>query len=115
LQAQLNWHKARIKFLALFNLALVKVSTVNFVKLASALSGKAKKESNYRRIQRFFANYEIYYRHIAGIILKLLPQKIGFIISIDRTNWKFDKLNINIFNGRHCIYQTRAHHPINQK
>jgi len=54
LQEQLQWHKARVKFVALFIIALVKVCTVNFVKIANALSGKATNKSNYRRIQRFF-------------------------------------------------------------
>jgi hypothetical protein len=51
---QLQWHKARVKFVALFIIALVKVCTVNFVKVANGLSGKAKNKSSYRRNQRFF-------------------------------------------------------------
>ena len=54
LQGQLGWHKARVKFVSLFIIALMKVCTVNFVKIANGLSGKAKSKSNYRRIQRFF-------------------------------------------------------------
>ncbi len=54
LQAQLGWHKARVKFVALFIIVLIKVCTVNFVKIANGLSGKPKRKSNYRRIQRFF-------------------------------------------------------------
>ena len=54
LQEQLPWHKARIKFITLFIIALIKVCTVNFVKIANALRGSAQSASNYRRIQRFF-------------------------------------------------------------
>jgi len=96
LEQSLNWNRARITFIVMFIFALFKVSTVNLVKVACALSGKAKKESNYRRIQRFFKNYFINYKHLAQLILLLLPQKSDFIITIDRTNWMFGKININI-------------------
>ena len=59
LQEQLQWHKARVKFVALFIIALIKVCTVNFVKVANGLSGKAKRQSNYRRIQRFFRDMKL--------------------------------------------------------
>ena len=34
---------------------------------------------------------------IAKLIFSLLPSKEKLILSIDRTNWKFGKLDINIF------------------
>ncbi len=33
---------------------------------------------------------------MARIVLTLLPPKDDFVITIDRTNWKFGKFNINI-------------------
>lgn len=104
LKQELNWNKAHVTFFALFILALFKVSTVNLVKIACAFNGKVKKESNYRRIQRFFKNYIINYKYIAQLILRLLPQKSDFIILIDRTNWKFGKININILMAA-IVYQ----------
>ena len=47
LQPHLGWHGARISFLALFLLALLKVKTVNLSELAVGFGGKALKESNY--------------------------------------------------------------------
>jgi hypothetical protein len=41
LQAQLNWHGARISFLALFLLALLKVKTVNLNELCLGFGGRA--------------------------------------------------------------------------
>ena len=96
LKQELNWNLARITFIVLFVLALFKVSTVNLVKIACAISGKADKKSKYRRIQRFFEGFFINYKQIAQLILRLLPQKTDFIITIDRTNWQFGKININI-------------------
>lgn len=93
------WHKARVKFLSAFILSLIKLTTVNFTKLANALNGKAKKKSNYRRIQRFFAAFDLPYDLVAKLILHLLPIKSDFTISIDRTTWDFGKLTINILTA----------------
>ena len=90
------WHKARVKFISAFILSLIKLTTVNFTKLANALNGKAKKKSNYRRIQRFFAEFDFSYDLVADLILHLLPVKSDFIVSMDRTTWSFGKLTINI-------------------
>ena len=42
LQPHLNWHGARLSFLTLFLLALVKVKTVNLSELALGFEGKAQ-------------------------------------------------------------------------
>jgi len=57
LQAHLNWHGARISFLALFLLALLKVKTVNLSELCLGFGGKALPESSYKRLQRFFQEF----------------------------------------------------------
>lgn len=92
-----NMNLARIKFLSLMILALCKVQTVNYEKLATAFDGKAGRNSSLRRIQRFIAKYPLDTALIARLIFKLLPDKPPYRILIDRTNWKFGKSNINIF------------------
>jgi hypothetical protein len=104
LQWHLPWHKARVKFISAFILSVIKLTTVNFTKLANALNGKAKKKSNYRRIQRFFAEFSLSYDVVVDLILHLLPIKSDFTISIDRTNWDFGKLSINILTAG-IVYQ----------
>ena len=99
LQGHFGWHKARITFTAAFILSLVKLSTVNFTKLANALNGQVKPQSNYRRIQRFFAEFDIPYEAVTRLVLHLLPIKTDFTVSIDRTNWKLGKFNINILTA----------------
>lgn len=99
LQGHFGWHKARITFTAAFILSLVKLNRVNFAKLANALNGQVKPQSNYRRIQRFFAEFDIPYEAVTRLILHLLPIKTDFIVSIDRTNWKLGKFNINILTA----------------
>ncbi len=56
LQEVLKWNKARINFMSMFILSLIKVCTVNLVKISAGLSGEVKLDSNYRRAQRFFQN-----------------------------------------------------------
>lgn len=88
---------ARIKFISHFIIALCKVQTVTFEKLANAFESSADSKSSLRRIQRFIASYTLDSNIIARLIFSLLPNKQSLILSIDRTNWKFGQTNINIF------------------
>ena len=87
---------ARIKFIGLFIIALSKVQTVNFEKLAVAFENDAKTFSSLRRIQRFIADYILDTNIIARLIFALLPHQPPFRLALDRTNWKFGSKNINI-------------------
>jgi len=88
---------ARIKLLAYFIISLCKVQTVNFKKLAIAFDTLAQASSSLRRIQRFIANYSLNSDLIAQFIFHLLPEKENLRLTIDRTNWKYGSVNINIF------------------
>lgn len=88
---------ARIKLISHFIIALCKVQTVTFEKLANAFETSVDNKSSLRRIQRFIADYTLDSDLIARLIFGLLPNKEGLILSIDRTNWKFGQTNINIF------------------
>jgi hypothetical protein len=96
LQWHLPWHKARVKFVASFILALLQVTTVNLIRIANGLNGQADKKSNYRRIQRFFALFEIDSDQIAQVIVALLPVQRNWLVTLDRTHGQFGKLQINI-------------------
>ena len=104
MQGYFPWHKARVGFIAAFIVSLIKLTSVNFTKLANALNGNVKQKSNYRRIQRFFAHFDLSYDCLTELILHLLPVKSDFTVSIDRTNWKLGKFNINILTAG-IIYQ----------
>jgi hypothetical protein len=73
MQGHLPWHKARVKFIAAFVLALIQVTTVNLVRIANGLNGNADRKSNYRRIQRFFALFDLDYDLLAKRVVTLLP------------------------------------------
>lgn len=87
---------ARIKLMALLLHALCVVQTVSLHKLADAMPTAVDKDSNLRRLQRFFAKYVLDLDIIARMIFSLLPVKTGLVLSMDRTNWKFGEFNINI-------------------
>ena len=103
-----HFHKQRLRFVAGFLKALIQLSTVNLAKLALAFS--AKPESNYRRIQRFFAEAKLPQQAVAALVLHLLPRPKAqqrFVISVDRTEWHFGKTPINIFMAS-IVYQGTA-------
>ena len=88
---------ARVKLIAYFIIALCKVQTVNFEKLSNAFDTSTKSDSSLRRIQRFIANFHLSSDLVARLVYNLLPHQGSYILSIDRTNWKFGQTNINIF------------------
>jgi hypothetical protein len=92
LRPHLSWHGARVTFLALFLVALVRVRTVNFVELAQDFMGTAKTESSEKRLHHFFREFDLDYREIARLVE--IPQP--WILSVDRTNWQFGDCVFNI-------------------
>ena len=92
----LPWNKARIKFVVRFLLALYAVQTVNLSILATAFSGHAKEESNYKRLQRFLHNFKLPYAELAHFVVKLLGVEGPYTLALDRTNWKVGTVDVNI-------------------
>jgi hypothetical protein len=97
LKKHIIMNAARINFTACFIIALLKTGTVNLSKIALAFPGRTNKNSKYKRIQRFFAEFPLNLDIVAKLIAEIIPQKIApFVFSMDRTNWKLGKININI-------------------
>jgi len=96
LKPHLGWHGARLSFLALFLLALLKVKTVNLKELALGFEGRALVDSHYKRLQRFFSGFELDYHHIARIVVSWLDIPQPWVLSIDRTTWEFGSHGYNI-------------------
>lgn len=78
-------------------IALCKVQTVSFHKLALAFDTESKADSSLRRLQRFIGDFHLCSDLIARLIFGLLPEKENLKLVIDRTNWQFGKQDINIF------------------
>lgn len=87
---------ARIRLICFFIESLCKVRSVNFSKLSSGFDNNVESSSNYRRIQRFFQKYKLCSKLLTTLIFILLPEKNSLVLIMDRTNWKFGKININI-------------------
>lgn len=85
----------RIDFIAIFIIVIVQICSVNLTKIASAFPGDAKPASHYKRLQRFFRLFKFNQKVIANLIINFLPLE-KLILSMDRTNWKLGKKNINI-------------------
>ena len=96
LKPLLGWHGARLNFLALFLIALLRVKTVNLAELATGFRSHAKTESNYKRLQRFFRNFDLDYIVIAKIIVTLMDIPQPWVLSTDRTEWSFGQTRFNI-------------------
>ena len=94
----LAWNAARLEFLSQFILALISVRSVNLMEIATAFCSRAKQDSVYRRIQRFFGDFSVCQKTIAQLVVSILSQvcEAPFTLSMDRTNWKLGKTDINI-------------------
>ncbi len=91
-----KWHKGRIEVLEKFISALIRSRSVNLQKIAESMEGSAKIESNYRRIQRLFKEQVIDYRVTAQLLSTILPNDKKWVLTMDRTNWKLGKSNVNL-------------------
>lgn len=95
-----NWNKSRLTVLTNLLLGLFIVKTVNLSELATVLHSKAKVDSNFKRLQRFFNwltslnSYQEIVTDLVIVVLDLKNKKSD--LALDRTDWKFGKKHINI-------------------
>lgn len=87
----------RLMMISKLIIALIKMNTVNYSQLALVLNPLVKIGSNFRRIQRFIKEYNFCAEAFIQLVWSLFVVKQDWVIlSIDRTNWKFGRANINI-------------------
>jgi len=97
LDSALDLNLARLKCLTLLISSLLRHRTVNLTILATGNLAGAKNESCYRRFQNFFLKCPIPHPAIGRLILAKIPKpSAGWMLSMDRTNWKYGKRHINI-------------------
>ncbi len=93
----LPWNAARVKCLAILIVAILRNRTVNLIILATEGSTSAKNESRYRRFQNFFLKFAMPIETVGAFIISKVPKPTnGWVLAMDRTNWKFGKKHINI-------------------
>ncbi len=97
-----NINLARIKFIALLLEALCRMQSVSMPKLAICFGGDRSTASSHRRIERFFATYDLPICLIAKLIVSLLPAKPPFTLAMDRTHWKSATTNMNVLTLAIC-------------
>ncbi len=86
---------ARQKFISEFTLGVIKSRNVQFKEVGLHFTTDAKVESNERRIQAFFQDFEFDYQQVALLLVMFLP-KGKLSLSIDRTEWNFGSYQCNI-------------------
>ena len=96
LSESITMNKARMTCLNLIIVAIIQAQSCNLRKVAQHFANAKKTDTNYRRIQRFMAGISLNQDELAKFIFNLFEfDKVT--LSIDRTNWKWGKKNINIF------------------
>ena len=73
------------------------MKTVNLAELATGFRTQAKTESNYKRLQRFFSQFDLDYAVIARVIVGLMNIPQPWVLSLDRTEWSYGNTRVNIF------------------
>jgi hypothetical protein len=96
LKQSLSWNKPTTTCLVQILMAVITLRTVNLKKLACGIKGEASLESQYRRLQRFFAKVT-FPAHVLAKLLAGLFFSPGeaFYLSMDRTNWQWGRSNLN--------------------
>jgi Transposase DDE domain len=75
---------------------LIKLRTVNLSELCLVVGLLSdRKESKYRRLQRFFSRAKIDTAIISQLMMQMFSGE-SVVLCLDRTNWMFGKSNINI-------------------
>ena len=97
-KSKLGWNKPRSSLLIDFIFALIKVRTVCLTEIAVALSGSAQIASKYKKLQRFFRQFEIDFDIFAKFLSRLIPihRNSPWLLTMDRTNWQLGSAKINI-------------------
>ncbi|WP_242602106.1 IS4 family transposase [Legionella yabuuchiae] len=97
LNGYFKWNKARMDCFVCMLVALLRVRTVNLSELASGFMSKAQETSRYKRIKRFIKEFEIDYSMIASWAIGVFGLSgQSLFLSIERTNWRWGKADINI-------------------
>lgn len=87
----------RLTMLSKLIIAILKLGTVSYSKLCVAINPSVKKDSNFKRIQRFIKAYNFSRKSYIQLAWHLFASSEKWIaLTVDRTNWKFGKCDINI-------------------
>ena len=88
----------RLDCLTQILIALITVRTVNLVEIAQAMITGGAFEARYKRIRRFLKEFKAFnFETLSKFIAQFfLPRDSKWQLSMDRTNWQWGKVDINI-------------------
>ncbi|NJR48081.1 MAG: IS4 family transposase [Hyellaceae cyanobacterium CSU_1_1] len=64
--------------------------------LSIGFKSKAKKESSYKRLQRFLREFDLDYYTMAKLVIEMMEIPQPWVLSLDRTEWQFGSKIFNI-------------------
>ncbi len=95
IKEQTGWNKARVFIIVGLIISIIRAGSVSLKKVSRKINPKQNIEVNYRRLNRFFQKFEFDKKIMAKLLSSFLASE-KWIVSMDRTNWKFGKVHINV-------------------
>src|SRR3954462_15317454 len=97
LPGHLSLRKSRLESFCVLVIGVLLSRTVNLSHLACMFPTRAAIASNYRRLQRFFAQVILDGSQLARVIVRIVGLGTGpWLLALDRTCWKFGRHDINV-------------------
>ena len=111
LNPSLGWHCARLTFMVRFIGSVLTLRTTDLWGIAASLKASVQTASNYRRIRRFLAEYDVGYAAQSTLLVRLVPQEPPYqeppyqeppyqeppyMLVLDRTEWHFGATPVNV-------------------
>lgn len=89
--------KTRLETLSWLVCLSLRIGTVSLWRLAAHVPSRSKTLSVHRRFERFFQHIFLDGRDIASLLVEMMGLSAKpWTLALDRTNWKFGKVHINI-------------------
>lgn len=95
-QTLLPWNLARTKCFVSMILGTIASGSVQQHKTALGFSGAAKQKSVCSRISNFLKTFDFNFSDYARAIVEMAHLKGPLFLALDRTNWKFGRIDINL-------------------
>lgn len=95
-QSLLPWNLARTKCFVSMILGMITSGSVQQHKTALGFTGSAKQKSVCTRISNFLKTFDFNFSNYAVAVLEMAGLKGALFLTLDRTNWKFGRVDINL-------------------
>src|SRR5215210_353165 len=97
LSGHLSLRKSRLESFCVLVVGVLLSRTVNLSHLACMFPTRAAIASNYRRLQRFFAQVILDGSQLARVMVRIAGVGSGpWLLALDRTCWKFGRHDVNV-------------------